>query len=358
MLPLRAAASKARSSAEDDAGIGMPYRLVVDTVDFDDMAVTNGDQTVIKLQPEPQPQQEQPAMTSLPQTAQPPTAAPRAAPVALAAATTEALRTEALEVTYPNGVRALQRCSLSFAPGSFTVLLGTSGAGKSTLLRCLNGLVTPSAGRVVAAGIGDLSHKGALRAHRRGTGMVFQQHHLIGRQSVLANVLMGRLGYHGALATLRPWSHAEKELALQAIERVGLLDRALHRADQLSGGQQQRVGVARALVQRPRILLADEPVASLDPATADKLLSLMNGICRGDGLTAVVSLHQLELATRFADRIVGLKAGAIVFDGAPGELSPRLAAELYSSAPGTARPTAALPASPPFPHLQMSGVAL
>jgi len=160
--------------------------------------------------------------------------------------------------------------------------------------------------------------------------MVFQQHHLIGRLSVLSNVLMGRLGFHGNLAALWPWSAAEKELALGAIDRVGLLDHALQRADQLSGGQQQRVGIARALVQKPTVLLADEPIASLDPATAEQLLKLLHDICKTDGLTAVVSLHQVDFARRFADRIVGLKAGVVVFDGSPAQLSPDKAAQLYS----------------------------
>ncbi len=239
------------------------------------------------------------------------------------------LRTQGLEVTYPNGTRALQRNSLSFQRGSFTVLLGSSGAGKSSLLRSLNGLVKPTAGRVVADGVGDLASRRALRLHRRQTGMIFQHHHLIGRLSVLANVLMGRLGYHHSLAALRPWSRDEKEMALAAIERVGLIDHALHRADNLSGGQQQRVGIARALVQQPRILLADEPVASLDPATAEHVLSLLHDICKRDGLTAVVSLHQVEFARRYGERILGLSGGAVVFDGTAEQLTVDRAAELY-----------------------------
>ena len=243
-----------------------------------------------------------------------------------------ALRTETLEVTYGNGTRALHPTSLNFVQGEFVVLLGASGAGKSTLLRSLNGLVCPSAGQVISNAIGNLSDSGNLRRHRRQTGMVFQQHHLISRLSVLANVLTGRLGYHGVLASLLPWSRAEKEGALAALDRVGLLDRALDRADQLSGGQQQRVGVARALVQQPKVLLADEPVASLDPATAERLLALLHGICRSDGLTLVVSLHQVEFARQFADRIVGLQSGHVVFDGTPAELTPAQAENLYGEA--------------------------
>jgi phosphonate transport system ATP-binding protein len=239
------------------------------------------------------------------------------------------LHTAGITVTYANGVRALQPTTISFEQGKFIVLLGASGAGKSTLLRCLNGLVKPDAGQVHALGVGDIAQRGALRMHRRQTGMVFQQHHLIGRETVLSNVLMGRLGYHSSFATLLPWSLAEKQMALRAIERVGLIERALDRADQLSGGQQQRVGVARALVQQPKVLLADEPVASLDPATAEQLLGLMHDICKSDGLTAVVSLHQVEFARRFADRIVGLRGGQVVFDGPPSELNATIANEIY-----------------------------
>jgi phosphonate transport system ATP-binding protein len=263
-----------------------------------------------------------------------------------------ALRTEAIEVTYNNGTRALHPTSLAFAQGEFVVLLGASGAGKSTLLRSLNGLVCPDAGQVVATNIGNLSEPGNLRRHRRQTGMVFQQHHLIGRLSVLANVLMGRLGYHSALSTLAPWSRAEKEGALAALERVGLLEHALDRADQLSGGQQQRVGIARALVQQPRVLLADEPVASLDPATAERLLALLHGICRSDGLTLIVSLHQVEFARQFADRIVGLKAGSVVFDGVPAELTPERAQSLYRTAGEPPSPKRPLPN---IVHLQPTG---
>jgi len=234
-------------------------------------------------------------------------------------------------VIYPNGTEALKPCTLRFGAGAFTVLLGASGAGKSTLLRSLNGLVPLSEGRVIADGLGEISRR--LRAHRSQTGMIFQQHQLIGRRNVLTNVLMGRLGHHSALRTLLPFSEAEKRLALAAIERVGLLDYALRRADQLSGGQQQRVGIARALVQEPRVILADEPVASLDPTTAERVLGLLHRICRDDGLTAIVSLHQLDLARRFADRIIGIAGGEVVFDGPSAALSAVHVARIYGGAP-------------------------
>jgi phosphonate transport system ATP-binding protein len=239
------------------------------------------------------------------------------------------IRVEDLEVVYPNGTRGLAPTNLIFQSGVFTVFLGASGAGKSTLLRALNGLVTPTRGRVLIDGIGALSGNRNIRTHRRHTGMVFQQHQLIPRASVLTNVLTGRLGYHSSLRTLLPFSATEKRLALEAIGRVGLIDYALRRADQLSGGQQQRVGIARALVQEPTFILADEPVASLDPASADRVLGLLHGICKADGISAIVSLHQLEFARRYADRIVALSQGRVVFDGAPRELGKREVLHIY-----------------------------
>ncbi len=238
-----------------------------------------------------------------------------------------------LEVVYPNGTRALAPTSLSFGAGEFTVFLGASGAGKSTLLRALNGLVQPTRGNVQVDGIGELSGGKNIRTHRRRTGMVFQQHQLIGRCSVLTNVLMGRLGYHASLRTVFPFPAGEKQIALDAIERVGLIDYALRRADQLSGGQQQRVGIARALVQKPTLILADEPVASLDPASADRVLGLLHRICKDDGIAAIVSLHQLEFAKRYADRIVALAHGQLVFDGPPANLGKREIDRIYGTTP-------------------------
>ena len=236
-----------------------------------------------------------------------------------------------LEVVYPTGTRALAPTTLSIEKGRFSVLLGSSGAGKSTLLRTLNGLVRPTAGCIKVDGIGALQSKHTMRMHRRSTGMVFQQHQLIGRATVLRNVLTGRLGYHSGLRTLLPWPAAEKRRALDAIERVELIDYALTRADQLSGGQQQRVGIARALVQDPALILADEPIASLDPATADRVLGLLHSICKADGITAVVSLHQLEFARRYADVIVGLAQGSVVFQGPAGRLGAAEIRKIYGA---------------------------
>jgi phosphonate transport system ATP-binding protein len=249
------------------------------------------------------------------------------------------LSLQGVAVTYADGHRALEPTNLSVCRGEFVVLLGASGAGKSTLLRSINGLVTPTMGTVVVA---DLPHGVVsprnLREHRRHCGMVFQQHHLIGRQTVLDNVLMGKLASRGPLQSLWPWSRADKLQALAVIDRVGLLEKALARADTLSGGQQQRVGIARALVQQPRLLLADEPVASLDPATAEGVLTLLHDICKTDRLTAIVSLHQVNLAQKFADRIVGIRQGRVVFDDVAARLTPELAAALYAQGAAGAAP--------------------
>ena len=253
------------------------------------------------------------------------------------------LRLHGATVTYANGRRALAHVDLEVRSGEFLVLLGPSGAGKSTLLRCLNGLVSMGEGTLVAGRLGVVRGPAALRAFRKRTGMVFQQHQLIGRLSALANVLTGRLGYHSPWRTLMPLPRGDKMIALHALDRVGLLDRALHRVDQLSGGEQQRVGVARALAQEPRLLLADEPVASLDPATAAHVLTLMHAICKSDRIAAVVSLHQVSLARRFADRIVGLAGGAVVFEDRPEALDAAALARIYGGEGRPVGPHAAQP---------------
>jgi len=235
-------------------------------------------------------------------------------------------------VTYGGGSTALAPTTLEFAKGQFTVLLGPSGAGKSTLLRLLNGLARPTGGEVRRDALGPIgSSTRTLRAHRRTTGMVFQQHHLIGRLPLLDNVLLGRLGAQGNLSSLLPPSRSDRRLALGAIDRVGLLQRACDRADTLSGGEQQRVGIARAMAQQPVIMLADEPIASLDPASAERVLADLHRICREDGITAIVSLHQVEFARRFADRIVGIKRGQIAFDGGPAALNAAAIARIYET---------------------------
>lgn len=239
------------------------------------------------------------------------------------------LQLENICVSYPGGITALHPTSISFQRGQFTVLLGPSGAGKSTLLRCLNLLNKPSSGYITAEGLGRLDTPNSLLRHRRRTAMIFQQHQLIDRHTALQNVLVGRLGYHGSLRTMFPFGRKECLMALESLERVGLLHKALERVDNLSGGEQQRVGIARALVQKPEIILADEPVASLDPVTAQKVTSLLYTICKEDRISAIVSLHQVHLAKDYADRIVGLANGRVIFDQSPKELTSSVLDEIY-----------------------------
>jgi phosphonate transport system ATP-binding protein len=257
--------------------------------------------------------------------------------IPLAAAGAPLLTLTDASVVYHDGTVGLARTSTAFAAGEFCVLLGPSGAGKSTLLRSLNGLVPLSSGSVTVEGIGPLVRSADWRLHRRRTGMVFQQHQLIGRLSVLRNVLTGRIAFSSTWRSLWPASIADRRIALHALDRVGLPDAALRRADQLSGGQQQRVCIARALAQQPRLLLADEPVASLDPATAARVLELLQGICRESGISVVVSLHQVELARRFADRVLGIRGGRIVFDGPPAALDDRALHAVYGTEGEAAR---------------------
>ncbi len=215
-----------------------------------------------------------------------------------------------------------------------TVLLGPSGAGKTSLLRALNGLVRPAHGDIIGTdGQSIFSTPAALKAHRRATAMVFQQHHLVGRLSAHANVLNGRLAHVSRIHAVLPLPRQDRLLAMAGLDRVGLLDKAFQRADRLSGGEQQRVGIARALVQGAQLILADEPVASLDPATAAHVLDLIARLTREQHLTTVVSLHQVDLAKRYADRVIGLNAGRVVFDGAPSCLTDKALARIYSTSP-------------------------
>jgi len=217
-------------------------------------------------------------------------------------------------VTYSDGTRALLHNSLEIGQGEFVALLGQSGAGKSTLLRAMNGLVPLSEGEIRLSGIGRIKNSADWRQLRRTVAMVFQQHQLIGRCTALSNVLTGRLSAHSPIRTLFPLPRADQLIAMESLEKVGLAGHALKRCDQLSGGQQQRVGIARALAQQPRLLLADEPVASLDPNTAAEVLNLIRGVCESSGISAVVSLHQVDLARRFGTRIVGIARGRILID--------------------------------------------
>jgi phosphonate transport system ATP-binding protein len=224
---------------------------------------------------------------------------------------------ENLTKIYDNGTVALRDVSFSVEDGEFLVVIGLSGSGKSTLLRCINRLVEPTSGRIrwnerEITGIPSSE----MRMIRREIGMIFQHFNLVRRSSVLTNVLTGRLGYTPAWWSLvNRFSRADRELALNALERVGLPEKARSRADELSGGQQQRVGIARALMQHPKIILADEPVASLDPVLAHSILGYLEKLNQEDHITILCSLHFLDLVQRYATKVIGLREGRLVFTG-------------------------------------------
>ncbi|MBB1020048.1 phosphonate ABC transporter ATP-binding protein [Dietzia sp. E1] len=228
-------------------------------------------------------------------------------------------------------VLGLDNVSLEFRTGEVTVLLGLSGSGKSTLLRHINGLQQPTSGQVTVLGRSmETATARQLRAARRDIGFIFQDFNLVGAMSVLENVCTGRLGsLRGPRLSLMSYPRQVRRDALEQLDRVGLADRAHQRADTLSGGQQQRVAIARALIQKPRILLADEPVASLDPRSAGQVIDLIARIAREEDLTVICSLHQVELALSFADRIVGLRTGQVVMDRRAAQIDASEALMIY-----------------------------
>jgi phosphonate transport system ATP-binding protein len=241
------------------------------------------------------------------------------------------LRVENLTKIFPDGTVALKNVSFEVQDGEFLAVIGLSGSGKSTLLRCINRLIDPTAGRVLWNAVDITAAKGVeLRRIRRQIGMIFQQFNLVKRSSVMTNVLSGRLGYaHPVTSLVHHFTAQDQQRALAALERVGIAEKADNRADQLSGGQQQRVGIARALMQEPQLMLADEPVASLDPVLAHSILQYLELLNRQDGITVLCSLHFLDLVHRYAQRVVGLKAGELVFDGLPAELTRERFKEVY-----------------------------
>ncbi|MBN1661333.1 MAG: phosphonate ABC transporter ATP-binding protein [Anaerolineae bacterium] len=241
------------------------------------------------------------------------------------------LRIENLTKVFPDGTVALRNVSFEVQEGEFLTIIGLSGSGKSTLLRCINRLIEPTEGRVIWDGVDvTAADSKELRHIRRQIGFIFQQFNLVRRSSVMINVLSGRLGYaHPVMSLLHQFSSQDRQRARHALERVGIAEKTNNRADQLSGGQQQRVGIARALMQEPRLMLADEPVASLDPVLAHSILQYLELLNREDGITVLCSLHFLDLVHRYATRVVGLKAGELVFDGLPSELTARRFKEVY-----------------------------
>ncbi len=241
------------------------------------------------------------------------------------------LKIEHLTKIYDGDVLALDDVSFEVPDGQFLVVIGLSGAGKSTLLRCINRLVEPTSGRIVWDGVDiTAASQAELRRIRRRIGMIFQQFNLVNRVSVMTNVLTGRLGYvNPALSLINRFPAEERARAMDRLERVGLADKARQRADELSGGQQQRVGVARALMQDPDMMLADEPVASLDPVLAHSIMQYLEQLNKEVGITVVCSLHFLDLVQRYADRAIALNEGRVVFDGLPHEIDDERFKNIY-----------------------------
>ncbi len=241
-----------------------------------------------------------------------------------------------LEITnltkvYDGDVLALDGVSFTVQQGEFLAVIGLSGSGKSTLLRCINRLVEPTGGQIVWNGV-DVTgaSQDEMRRIRRKIGMVFQHFNLVSRSKVLTNVLSGRLGYvNPAMSLVNRFPKEDVEMAMRQMERVGITDQAHKRADELSGGQQQRVGIARAMMQEPEIILADEPVASLDPVLAHSIMQYLEKINQEDGVTVLCSLHFLDLVHRYADRAIALNEGKLMFDGGPEEIDDDKFKEIY-----------------------------
>lgn len=227
--------------------------------------------------------------------------------------------------------RAVDKVTLNIRPGQFVGVIGRSGAGKSTMLRLINRLVDPSEGSILFEGTDVTALKGkALRAWRRDCAMIFQQFNLVDRLDVLTNVLIGRLAEHGFLSSMAMrFSDEERAMAIQALDRLDLVPQALQRAGTLSGGQQQRVAIAKALVQNPKIMLADEPIASLDPANATLVMDGLKTINREDGITVLVNLHTLDTARAYCDRIIAMRQGRIFFDGTAAQLTDDVVRDIY-----------------------------
>lgn len=248
------------------------------------------------------------------------------------------LKIKNLVKTYPNGVSALKGVSFDVKKGEFLVIIGLSGSGKSTLLRCLNRLHDPTSGEVLLQDLdtkqytdtAQLDSASGIRGLRKKIGMIFQHFNLIPRHTVLSNVLMGRLSYTSTLKSiLGIFSSEDKAQAMKYLKLVGIAEKAHIRADQLSGGQQQRVAIARALTQQPQILLADEPVASLDPATCHTVMDYLRKVNQELGITIICNLHFLSLVRQYATRVIALKGGELVYEGDPNQINEAWFEKIY-----------------------------
>lgn len=232
---------------------------------------------------------------------------------------------------YEGGVKALDNVSFKVEQGEFMACIGLSGSGKSTLLRCINRLIDPTEGQIIwnDEDITKASQD-EMRRIRRKMGMVFQHFNLVSRSKVMTNVLAGRLGYvNPTMSVINRFPKNDIEMALKQLDRVGISDQAYKRADELSGGQQQRVGIARAMMQEPEMILADEPVASLDPVLAHSIMQYLEQINKEDGVMVICSLHFLDLVHRYADRAIALNEGKLMFDGTPEEIDDDKFKEIY-----------------------------
>jgi len=239
---------------------------------------------------------------------------------------------------YNTGDLAINGVDLKVEKGQVMALIGPSGAGKSTLIRCVNRLENPTSGEIWLNGENIVKMRsGKLRRARRNMGMIFQEYALVERLTVMENVLSGRLGYVGFWRSfLRKFPQSDINAAFGLLEKVGLDTMVNKRADELSGGQRQRVGIARALIQKPDIILVDEPTASLDPKTSRQIMRLITELCEENQLTAIINIHDVALAQMYAERIVGLREGSIVYDGSPDDLKPDVLTEIYGKEDWTA----------------------
>lgn len=239
-----------------------------------------------------------------------------------------------VSLVYPNGTKGLQNVNVTINDGEFVVIVGLSGAGKSTFIRSINRIVTPTSGKLLVDNEDILTYKGSqLRLLRTKIGMIFQNYNLVKRSNVMKNVLAGRLGHTGTIRSiLNLFSKEDRALAYESLKRVNIEEKLYNRADELSGGQQQRVSIARVITQKPSYILADEPVASLDPPTSHQVMTYLKKINREDKITTIVNLHFIDMAMEYADRIIGMRAGEVVFDGPVSEVTEKTFEEIYGRA--------------------------